>query len=73
MRGLVLAGAGIAALPEVLVRRDLAQGHLVELLAGWHIPAMGVYAMWPSNTQRATLTLRLVDFLAERLAALFAP
>lgn len=71
MREFVLAGAGIATLPEVMVRSDIACGRLVELLADWQTPLLGVYAVWPSNAQRAGLTLRLVEFMAPRVAALF--
>lgn len=71
MRALVLAGAGVATLPEVLVRGDLARGGLVPVLRGWLPPAVGIFAVWPGNAPRAALTARLIDFLAPRLAALF--
>lgn len=73
MRELVLEGVGIAMLPEVLVRSDLSQGRLVEVLPGWRAPVLGVYAMWPGNAQRPGLTLRFVEFISGRMAALFAP
>jgi DNA-binding transcriptional LysR family regulator len=71
LRELVIAGAGVAALPEAMVRADLAHGRLVEVLAGWQLPILGVYAIWPSTAQRATLTLGFLDFMASRVAALF--
>lgn len=73
MRELVLAGAGFATLPEVTIRSDLARGRLVELLPDWQVALLGVHAVWPHNAQRAALTLRFIDFMASRVAALFAP
>jgi DNA-binding transcriptional LysR family regulator len=72
MRELALAGAGIAGLPELIVRADLARGRLVEVLPGWRMPPLGVYAVWPANAQRPGLTLRFLDFMEEPLARLFA-
>ncbi len=72
MRNLVIAGAGLATLPELMVRDALASGRLVEVLPGWHPPTLGVHALWPSNAQRAQLTQRFVDFIASRLVAQLA-
>lgn len=71
IRELVLSGAGVATLPEVTIRSDLSRGRLVEVLPDWQVPAVGVYAVWPQNAQRAGLTLRFLDFMAPRVAALF--
>lgn len=71
IRQLVLAGAAIATLPELLVRADLARGRLVPLLPAFRSPVLGVHAVWPNNAQRATLTLRFIDFLAPRVRSLF--
>ncbi len=38
---------------------------------GWQLPILGVYAIWPSTAQRATLMLGFLDFMASRVAALF--
>jgi DNA-binding transcriptional LysR family regulator len=73
IRELVMAGAGLSTLPEVLARSDLAAGRLVEVLPGWRAAAVGVHAVWPHNAQRAGLTSRFVDFMTPRAAALFAP
>lgn len=72
VRELALAGAGIATLPELLVRDDLARGRLVPVLPGWTVASVGVYAVWPSHAQRAELTQAFVTFVAPRLASLFA-
>jgi DNA-binding transcriptional LysR family regulator len=73
MRELVLAGAGLATLPEVTVRSELARGRLVEVLPRWRVATLGVHAVWPYNAQRASLTLRFVDFMADRIRTLFVP
>jgi DNA-binding transcriptional LysR family regulator len=72
MRELALAGAGIASLPDLLVREELARGHLVEVLPAWRPVALGVYAVWPANSQRAHLTQRCIDFLHPRIESLFS-
>ncbi len=73
LRGLALAGAGMAALAEVLVHDDIQAGRLVALIPPWRPAAVGVYLLWPENHQRAALTQRAVAFLAPRLERLFSP
>ena len=72
MRELALAGASLAALPEITVREEVARGRLVEVLPRWRAALLGVYAVWPSNAQRAGLTVRFIEFMAPPVAALFA-
>lgn len=71
MRTMARAGAGIASLPEILARRGLARGGLVEVLPGWTLASMRVYAVWPETTQAPALTARFVDFIAPRVESLF--
>lgn len=71
MREMAVAGLGVAALPELLVRRELRQGRLVQVLGEWTMPLLAVHAVWPRNSQRPGLTIRFLDFIGERLAALF--
>ncbi|MFO0554717.1 MAG: LysR family transcriptional regulator [Polyangiaceae bacterium] len=72
MRDLVVAGVGSAALPDVMVRGAIARGQLVELLPGYRPLPIPVYAVSPAGAQRASLTARFVEFMAGRIAALFA-
>lgn len=72
LRELAVAGVGLVTLPEVTVRADVASGRLVEVLPAWQAAVLGVYAVWPSNAQRAGLTLRFVELMASRVAELFA-
>lgn len=71
LRSLVLAGGGVATLPEVLVRDDLARGRAVELLPSWRAAAVAVYAVWPAGAVKATLTTRFLDYVGPRVSALF--
>jgi len=71
VRELVIAGAGVATLPEVTVRDDLVAGRLVGVLAGWQPASVGVYAVWPGNAQRPGLTMRFIEFISTPMATLF--
>lgn len=66
---LARAGLGLAMLPAFLAEADVAQGRIVEVLPHWHLEPLGVYATWPANAARESLTLRLVGFLEQRARA----
>ena len=65
LRHFVLAGVGIAHLPRVAVRDDLASGRLVEMLPGWHPRSGIVHAIFPSRRGLLPSVRSLIDFLAE--------
>ena len=59
----LLADLGIGVLPEWLVREDLKQGRLVQLLPGYSMLQQGVFAVFP-NTQHIPAKVRhFIDFL----------
>lgn len=60
---LALAGMGLATPPLFLVQAAIQQGLLVEPLNGWGVESLGVYAVWPPNVSKESLTFRLIDFL----------
>ncbi len=60
---LVKAGAGLGTLPVFLAADDLAAGRVVHLLPDWRVSPLGIYAVWPSNTVRDSLTSRFVKYL----------
>ncbi|WP_199153890.1 LysR family transcriptional regulator [Chromobacterium sp. ASV23] len=62
---LAIAGCGLATPPAFLVADDIAAGRLQTVLPQWQVEPLGVYAVWPANAARESLTLRLVRFLAE--------
>jgi DNA-binding transcriptional LysR family regulator len=63
---LAVAGLGLVLAPAFLVDEDIRAGRLAELLPGWRVEALGVYAVWPSNAGKESLTYRLLRFLEAR-------
>lgn len=49
VRSLVLAGTGLAVLPDYLVEADIRAGVLVALLAQYRLPEGGVHAVYPGR------------------------
>lgn len=67
VRDAVLAGAGIAALPGIIARPDLAAGRLVRVLPDWATPRKAMYFVYPS-AQSVTARLRVfIDHLVREL------
>lgn len=69
LRHFVLAGVGIAHLPRVAVRDDLASGRLVEMLPGWDPRCGIVHAIFPSRRGLLPSVRSLIDFLAEEFSS----
>lgn len=68
-----VAGVGIALLPLMLIRQELAQGQLQSVLSAWEGPATDIGAVYPSR-QGLPLKVRVfIDFISERLAHLSEP
>ncbi|MBM7117411.1 LysR family transcriptional regulator [Archangium primigenium] len=65
LRGLALAGAGIALLPHVHNRADLAARRLVHLLPDWCSAESPVHAVYPSTRHHSPKVMAFVDFLRE--------
>ena len=61
---LALRGMGIAFMTYLYADEYLADGRLVRVLPGWHTEPTPVYAVWPQNTSRRSLTKLFVDHLA---------
>jgi len=66
----VLAGLGIARLPESVVRGDLKSGALVRVLPAWRIPQGIVHVVFPTRRGMLPAVRVFIDFLAERLPAM---
>jgi DNA-binding transcriptional LysR family regulator len=62
----VLAGLGLAYLPEDQVRAHLAGGELVRVLADWCTPFPGYHLYYPSRRQATPAFSLLVDSLRYR-------
>jgi DNA-binding transcriptional LysR family regulator len=62
----VLAGLGLAYLPEDQVREHVAKGRLVHVLADWCPPFSGYHLYYPSRRQAASALALLVEALGYR-------
>ena len=62
----VLAGFGLAYLPEDQVKTELADGRLIRVLADWCAPFPGYHLYYPSRRQPAPAFVLLVDALRYR-------
>ncbi|MBF4558258.1 LysR family transcriptional regulator [Pseudomonas sp. p50] len=68
LRHAVLEGIGIAHLPTVVVREDIAAGRLVELVPGWAPKCGIVHAIFPSRRGLLPSVRALIDFLGEEFS-----
>ncbi|PTE07369.1 LysR family transcriptional regulator [Mesorhizobium helmanticense] len=62
----VLAGLGLAYLPEDRVRQHLADGRLLRVLADWCPPFSGYHLYYPSRRQHSPAFVVLVEALRYR-------
>jgi DNA-binding transcriptional LysR family regulator len=62
----VLAGLGLAYLPEDQVKTQLADGRLIRVLADWCAPFSGYHLYYPSRRQHSPAFAVLVDALRYR-------
>jgi DNA-binding transcriptional LysR family regulator len=64
-----LAGGGIALQPTYLAQPYLAAGQLQAVLPEWAVPAMTIYALYPSRRHLSPAVRALLDFLHARFQA----
>ena len=69
----VLAGLGIADLPEFIVSEAVARGELEVILKDWKQPESGVHLVMPPGGPRPARVEVLADFLAKRLPSICKP
>ncbi len=62
-----LAGCGVAELPTMVCREEIADGRLVLLLPGWSLPDMTLYAMFTSRKGLAPAVRCFIDYLSSHL------
>jgi DNA-binding transcriptional LysR family regulator len=67
LRAAVLAGLGIARLPESVVREDLKSGKVARVLPQWNSPQGIVHVVFPSRRGMLPAVRAFIDFLAEHL------
>ena len=67
VRAMVLAGAGVAVLPDYLAEEDVRAGRLVALLAQYRLPEGGIHAVYPGRQPPAKVR-SFIEYLRGRLA-----
>ncbi len=66
LRRLALQGTGITALPQEVVKNDVAADRLAPLLSDWRPPALPIYALTETKLLPAKIRV-FIDFLTEKL------
>jgi DNA-binding transcriptional LysR family regulator len=67
LRYFVLDGSGICVLPDYMVRRDIREGKLEEVLPGWAPRPSVIHAVFPSRRGLVPAVRRFLDFLGENV------
>lgn len=67
LRALALQGSGVALLPEWLVRKDLAEGTLIDALPGYRFPQQGVHALYLPARHVPQKIRQWIDFMKRYL------
>ena len=67
MRDGALAGEGISILPYFLVREQLREGQLVEVLPGFELPQLLMKAVLPRRRETVRRTRQLIEYLRREL------
>jgi DNA-binding transcriptional LysR family regulator len=70
LRAAALAGIGVVQLPLLMVHEQIASGALVHLLPDWAPRREIVHVVFPSRRGLLPAVRMLIDYLAERFAAL---
>jgi DNA-binding transcriptional LysR family regulator len=64
----VQVGVGLALQPTYLANPHLADGSLQQVLPGWTLPDMAIYALYTSRRHLSPAVRALLDFLVDRFA-----
>lgn len=70
LRTAALAGVGVAQLPSMMVREQIARGDLMHVIPGWAPRREIIHAVFASRRGLLPSVRALVDFLVERFQAL---
>lgn len=60
---MLVAGQGLAALPEFIIATELAEGRLVRVLTDWSLPQLRLQIVMPPGRRRPARVNALVDHL----------
>ncbi|WP_349744638.1 LysR family transcriptional regulator [Roseateles cavernae] len=70
LRAAAVAGVGVVQLPRMMVSEQFARGELVPVLPGWEPRREIIHAVFASRRGQLPAVRALIDFLAQRFAAL---
>jgi DNA-binding transcriptional LysR family regulator len=70
LRLAALRGVGVVRLPTIVVKRDLSEGRLVDVLPGWAPQPGIIHAVFPSRRGLLPSVRMLLDFMGTEYAAL---
>jgi DNA-binding transcriptional LysR family regulator len=70
LRDASVAGVGVVQLPHMMIGNELSSGKLLRLLPGWAPRPDIAHAVFASRRGLLPSVRALIDFLAERFAAL---
>lgn len=62
----LLAGIGIARLPDFIIDREIASGELVAILTEWRAPPVALHLLTPPSPRRPARVELLIDWFSER-------
>jgi len=63
VKSAVLAGLGVASLPNIYVRQELESGALVQVLPDWSGPERALYVVYPEQREMSRKLRALLDHL----------
>lgn len=70
VRTAVMAGGGLAVLPDYQVAEDVALGRVVRVLPDWTLPTGGIYAVSPQKRHRSRKVELFLDVIKTKLRSL---
>ena len=59
------SGAGLAVVPEFLAEEGIRQDVVKYVLPGWKIEPINVFAAWPSNAPKNSLTALFINYISK--------
>lgn len=67
LKQVALAACGVAELPPICCRDELADGRLVHVLPRWRLPDLALHAVFPSRTGMPHAVRCFIDYLAQQI------
>jgi len=67
VRSAVLAGGGLAVLPDYAVKADVVAGRLLKVLTEWSLPESGIYAVFPAARHRPQKVRAFLEMLRQHI------